>query len=119
MDKQTYTLQGIVKAMPPPYTAASGFTKREVVVTIDDGKYQQDVPVEFVKDNANKLANIAVGDEVRVTFDLRGREYNGRYYPSLSGWKVEVMDGTGKATDTAGTPLAPVADEMVDAPLPF
>ncbi len=85
----TYDLTGKVKLIQEPQTFASGFTKREVVVTVEDGKYPQDINLEFLQDKVSLLDNLTEGQEIKVFFDIRGREYNGRYFNNLVGWKIE------------------------------
>ena len=72
---------------------ASGFTKREFVVTTANDKYPQDIKFDVVKDKCAMLDSFSTGDEVQVNFDIRGREYNGKYYVDLSCWKVQPADG--------------------------
>jgi single-strand DNA-binding protein len=83
-----YDLTGKVKLIQAVQTFDSGFTKREMVVIVEDGKYPQEINLEFVQDKVGLLDNLQVGQEVTVTFDIRGREYNGRYFNNLQGWKI-------------------------------
>ena len=85
-----YELIGKVKLLQETQTFGSGFQKREMVVTVEEGKYPQDICLEFVQDKINLLDSLSVGQEVTVTFDIRGREYNGRYYNNLRGWKISA-----------------------------
>ena len=73
-----HELTGTVKVLFDEQTFASGFNKREFVVTDSADKYPQDIKFEAVKDNVEKVNAISVGDQVKVTFDLRGNEYNGK-----------------------------------------
>lgn len=84
-----YELSGKVKLIQDPQSFNSGFTKREMVVTVEEGKYPQDINVEFVQDKVSLLDTVQVGQEITVTFDIRGREYNGRYFNNLVGWKIQ------------------------------
>ena len=108
-----YELTGKVKLIQEPQTFASGFTKREVVVTVEDGKYPQDINLEFLQDKVSLLDDVAEGQEVKVSFDIRGREYNGRYFNNLVGWKLEGGEG-------AAAPTAPATAAATDdrPPLP-
>jgi hypothetical protein len=83
-----YDLTGKIKLIQAAQTFDSGFTKREMVVTVQDGKYPQDINLEFVQDKVRLLDDLQVGQDVTVTFDIRGREYNGRYFNNLQGWKI-------------------------------
>ena len=85
-----YELSGKVKLIKDTEQFSSGFTKREMVVTVADGNYPQDINLEFLKDKTSLLDSVSVGQEVTVSFDIRGREYNGRYFNNLVGWKVQA-----------------------------
>ena len=66
----------------------NGFTKRLLVVeTIE--QYPQKLPIDFVKDKTGLLDNIQIGQEVKVSINLRGSESNGKWYLNAQGWKVE------------------------------
>ncbi len=88
----TYDLTGKVKLIQEPQTFTSGFTKREVVVTVEDGKYPQEINLEFLQDKVSLLDNLSEGQEIKVFFDIRGREYNGKYFNNLVGWKLEASE---------------------------
>jgi hypothetical protein len=71
------------------------FTKREFVVELaDNPKYPQTVLFQLSGDRCTMLDDMRVGDEVRIEFSLRGREWrspNGdvKYFNSLDVWKIE------------------------------
>lgn len=114
-----HELSGTVKVVFDEQTFASGFTKREFVVT--DGssdKYPQDIKLECVKDKCELVKALNVGDKVKVTFDLRGNEYNGRYFVNLAAWKIETLEA---AQPAAATPpaMAPLDDDPLDDSPPF
>jgi hypothetical protein len=90
------TIQGRVKQVGQTETVgANNFQKREIVVTTEE-QYPQDVPIDFVKDKTTLLDNIHAGQSVTVHVNVRGREYNGKHYVSLQGWKIE-SSGTAPA----------------------
>jgi len=70
------------------------FSKREFVVEIPDGKYPQFVQFQLTGDRCGLLDDFKVGDQVRVTFNVRGREWKSpqgevKYFNSLDVWKLE------------------------------
>lgn len=105
-----YDLTGKVKLIQEPQTFASGFTKREIVVTVEDGKYPQEINLEFLQDKVSLLDEVSEGQEIKVFFDIRGREYNGRYFNNLVGWKLEAGEGA------AAAPAAPAGDDRPPIP---
>ena len=109
----SYELAGTVKLIQDVETFKNGsFRKRGIVVTVEDGKFPQDILLEFVQDKISLLDDVNIGDNVQITFDLRGREYNGRYYNNLQGWKLEKA---GDAGTVENKPMEkPVPDEAED-----
>ncbi|MGY0407512.1 MAG: DUF3127 domain-containing protein [Polaribacter sp.] len=74
---------------------ANGFRKRELVVTTDD-QYPQMIMIEFVQDKCDLLNNYAVGQDVKVAINLRGREWinpegEAKYFNSVQGWRIENL----------------------------
>lgn len=69
----------------------NGFTKRLLVVATSE-QYSQLIPIDFVKDKCILLDNYSVGQEIKVSVNVRGNEYNGKYYVNLQGWKAESLE---------------------------
>jgi hypothetical protein len=116
-----YELTGTVKVIMDAMKFDSGFTKREFVVTTDEERYPQDIKLECVKDRCALLNDLKPGQRVTVTFDLRGNEYKGRYFVSLSAWKVAAAASTEPEGQEDGPPLdqrSPPADENTED-MPF
>src|SRR6056297_494231 len=87
-----FTLSGAVKKIGSVESFKNNFRKQDFIVTISDGKYPQDIKLEVIKDNISKLSNISVGDNVDVKFNLRGSEYNGKFYTNLQAWDISVNE---------------------------
>lgn len=86
----TITLKGTVHELLDTQSFSSGFSKRILVIKTDDEKYPQTIPVEFVKDKCDALNTLSIGQRVTAYINLRGNEYNGKYYASIQGWKFEA-----------------------------
>lgn len=99
---QTFELEGTLKHVYDVQTFASGFSKREFVVEVPDGKYPQMIKFECVKDKTSMLDSFRVGDSVKVAFDIRGSEYKERFYVNLNAWKLTKADGGGSGGDDGG-----------------
>ena len=107
---------------------ASGFRKRELVVTTNE-QYPQMIMIEFVQDKCDLLNTYQVGQDVKVSINLRGREWINpegvaKYFNSIQGWRIEVQQAEGGA---GAPPMAPldnletISDTKTDEPddLPF
>lgn len=110
----SFELTGTLKVLEDLQTFASGFTKREFVIEIPDGKYPQMVKFEVVRDKINQLDKVSIGDELKVTFDVRGNEYKGRYYVNLNAWKIEGSGGGGGNGDSQEDPPPGAFDNSFD-----
>jgi len=117
-----YDLTGKIKVIQEPQTFASGFTKREFVVTVEDGKYPQEIALECVQDKVKLLDDLKEGQEVTVTFDIRGREYNGRYFNNLQAWRIKAAAAPAPASADDDRPPVPNDSEApgeFDDDIPF
>jgi hypothetical protein len=85
------------------------FTKREFVVELTDNpKYPQTVLFQLTGDRCTQLDELRVGDEVRIEFSLRGREWRSpsgdiKYFNSLDVWKIEQARAGARANRRAGS----------------
>ena len=91
-------VQGKVKLIGETQTfGANGFRKREIVVTTEE-QYPQHIMVEFVQDKTDLLNNYQVGQSVKISINLRGREWvnpqgETKYFNSIQGWRIENLQG--------------------------
>ena len=86
------SISGTVETCLPLETFDSGFSKRVLVINTG-GDYPQLLPVEFVKDAADLLTGLRKNDQVTAWINLRGREWNGKYFCNIQGWRLE-KDGS-------------------------
>lgn len=113
-----HELSGTVKEIFEEQTFGSGFNKRAFVVTTEADKYPQDVQFECLKDKVELVSKLNKGDKVKVTFDINGREWQGRYFVNLAAWKIESL-GAAPAGDSSTPPPFDPADEILDEEPPF
>jgi hypothetical protein len=81
-------VKGTLKHVFDKQTFSSGFEKREFILTTKE-QYPQDLKIELVNDKCNLIDSFVNGQELVAHVNLRGSEYQGKYYVSLQGWKVE------------------------------
>lgn len=103
-------VQGKVKMIGETQTFGSnGFRKREIVVTTDE-QYPQHIMVEFIQDKCDLLNNFQVGQDVKISINLRGREWvnpqgETKYFNSIQGWRIESLQ---PATPAGAVPPPPI-----------
>lgn len=102
---------GKIKLINETQVFESGFKKREMVVTTDE-QYPQMISIEFLQDKIDLLNNYQVGQDVKVSINLRGREWinpegEAKYFNSVVGWKIENLS---QAPAPTGSPVPPPAE---------
>ena len=89
-------VQGRIKMIDETKTYGNnGFRKREMDVTTEE-QYPQHIMIEFVQDKCDLLNNYSVGQMVKVSINLRGREWvnpqgETKYFNSIQGWRIENL----------------------------
>jgi single-strand DNA-binding protein len=83
------TMKGAIKLINPINVISDKFSVREFVITTLDEKYPQDVIFQTVNDKMDTIAPYGQGQVVTVSFNVRGREYNGKWYNTLDAYKVQ------------------------------
>ena len=101
--------KGTIHLIGEPRQVSEKMNIREFVLSIGD-KYPQLVQFQAVNERVKFLDGAKIGQECEVKFDLRGREYNGKYYVSLNAWDIRIA--------SAATTSKPITDE-IDDDLPF
>lgn len=110
-------VQGKIKLIGDTQTFGSnGFRKRELVVTTEE-QYPQPLMIEFVQDKTDLLNNFNVGQNVKVSINLRGREWvnpqgETKYFNSIQGWRIETLQAAG---GSGNVPPVPPADQFEPA----
>lgn len=111
-------IQGKIKMIDETKTyGKNGFRKREMVITTQE-QYPQHILVEFVQDKTNLLDGFAVGEDVKIGINLRGREWENpqgevKYFNSIQGWRIESLQNQDAAS--ASTTPPPFDTESVPA----
>jgi hypothetical protein len=106
-----YTLTGKVILINDTQVFPSGFTKREFVIETAEEKYPQKIKLDAVKDGCDRLDAYRIGDDITVSFNLRGNEYNGKYFTSLQAWKFDKQRG-----DASPPPQRPASQNGAPPP---
>jgi len=109
-----YEMEGTVKLIDKEMTFPSGFSKREFVITTEGERFPQDIKFECLKDKTALLDSFKEGQRIKVTFDISGREYNGKYFVNLVAWKLGDPAARGTAAAASEEPPFDENDAFVD-----
>ena len=104
---------------------SNNFRKREVVVTTDE-QYPQMILIEFIQDKCDLLNSFQVGQDVKVSINLRGREWidpqgEAKYFNTIQGWRIENLAQAHSGNVPPAQSFEPAPDLSADEPddLPF
>ncbi|MBK9223980.1 MAG: DUF3127 domain-containing protein [Flavobacterium sp.] len=103
-------VSGKVKVINPVQQVSASFKKRELVVTTEE-QYPQHIMIEFTQDKCDLLNNYNSGDSVKVSINLRGREWTNpqgetKYFNSIQGWRIEKLQSEALPTQLPPVPAA-------------
>jgi hypothetical protein len=112
---------GRIHALFDTQQVTERFRKREFVVELaDNPRYPQYVLFQLTGDRCEALDGFEVGQQVRVEFSLRGREWKSpkgelRYFNSLDVWTLEPAEGRARprGREDAGDEPPPQTDDDV------
>lgn len=101
---------GRVKMIGDVQQISATFKKREIVVTTEE-QYPQHIMIEFTQDKTDLLNQYNVGEQVRVSINLRGREWTNpqgetKYFNSIQGWRIERIQAEAPSNQMPPMPAA-------------
>jgi hypothetical protein len=96
-----FKLTGTLKVANQTQVISEKFSKREFVIETTD-QYPQLVMFQLTQDKCNLLDAFKVGNQLEVSFNLRGREWTSpagevKYFNTLEAWRLERLDGNGES----------------------
>jgi len=99
---------------------SASFQAREFVIEMADGKFPQMIKFQLTQDKCTLIDDYSEGDDIAVDFDLRGREWNERYFTNLNAWRIARADSdTSSSNDEPAQAAAPAATADFDDDIPF
>ena len=94
-------------------SARGPWTKQEFILDFPDGNFTAKACfLAWGQEKVQDLGKYQVGDKVKVSFNLKSREYNGRWYNDLQIWKIAPAG----AQPAAPAQPAPQARSFAQAP---
>lgn len=119
-----FNITGILKVKGPEQQVSEKFRKREFVVTDNSSQYPQHISFQLTQDKCSLLDSYNVGSEIKVYFNLRGREWTDKqgvtkYFNSLEAWKIEGASQGGNNDNGAFAATAAYSNAPQEDDLPF
>jgi len=95
---------GKIKVINGTVNVTDSFQKRELVVTTEE-QYPQHILIEFNQDKCAILDGFSIGQGVKVSINLRGREWVNpegisKYFNQIQGWRIEALSEASNVNNT-------------------
>ena len=99
-------------------SARGAWSKQEFVLEYPDGNFTSQVcMLAFGQDKVQELDKYQVGDRVKVAFNIKSREYNGRWYTDIQIWRISPAGVAAPAAAPAPAAM-PQPAPAYEAPAP-
>ncbi|MBK6947199.1 MAG: DUF3127 domain-containing protein [Haliscomenobacter sp.] len=85
----SFEVEGKLYKKFPAESKTESFQAREFVIEIESGNYPQFIKFQLVQDKCSLLDDYQEGEIIRVFFDLRGREWQGKFFTNLNAWRLD------------------------------
>ena len=105
---------GILKVKSEAQQISDKFKKREFVLTDNSSQYPQHISFQLTQDKCGLIDSYKIGDEVKVHFNLRGREWTSpkgeiKYFNTLEAWRLEGGAAASSNSSSAATATSDVS----------
>lgn len=126
-----FNITGTLKVKMEEQKVSERFKKRDFVIQENSSQYPQLITFQLMQDRCNLIENVNIGDEIRVFFNLRGREWTPKdggpvkYFNTIEAWKIESINATPiqvagvSNANTAPSPEATTFTSAESDDLPF
>lgn len=89
-------LTGTIHKVFDTQVISERFKKREFVIKVEQGNYDQYISMEFQRDNVGQLDKVKEGMRVSVDFQINGREWispkgDVKYFNTLVAFNIEIF----------------------------
>lgn len=113
-------ITGILKVKSEAQQVSEKFKKREFVLTDNSSQYPQHVSFQLTQDKCNLIDSYNVGAEIKVHFNLRGREWTSpqgeiKYFNTLEAWRIEGGANSGSGNSSASNKMESVSETFTAA----
>jgi hypothetical protein len=104
-----FEIEGVLHKKFDTESKTDSFQAREFVIKLE-GNYPQFIKFQLTQDRCSAIDGANEGENIKVFFDLRGREWNDKYFTNLNAWKIENV-----AADSNDFPPVPNEPPVFDS----
>jgi hypothetical protein len=115
-----FNITGTLKVKGASQQVSDKFKKREFVITDNSSQYPQLISFQLTQDKCGLLDSYSEGSEIKVYFNLRGREWKSpqgeiKYFNSLEAWKIEGAGAANNSSPDNKVPEAEITETFISS----
>jgi hypothetical protein len=98
------------------------FKKREFVLETSENNFTEQIKFELVQDRTDIIEPYKIGDDIKVSFNLKGRKWNDKYFVNVQAWRIEYASNNAQnnqSPDGFPSPPPPPEDDDFMGEAPF
>lgn len=87
----TGTVKEVLQTKQGVSASGKEWSTQEFILTTDDSNYPCDICFRIFGNDKITECAVKEGESLQVFFDIRSRDYNGRWFTDLNVWKIDRM----------------------------
>ena len=108
----SFEIEGKVHKIFETESKTASFQAREFVIIISESNYPQYIKFQLTQDRCGIMDKYKESDMIKVYFDLRGREWNEKYFTNLNAWRIEAVSAEAENAPFPVEDAAPLGDSI-------
>jgi len=93
----SYELDGKLYKKFETESKTQSFQTREFVIFTERNNFSNYIKFQLTQERCNLIDTFKEGDMVKVSFDLSGREWQGKFFTNLTAWRVQPLSAGSEA----------------------
>ena len=116
-------ITGTLKVKGEVQQVSEKFKKRDFVITdSSSSQYPQHVSFQLTQDKVNLIDQYQIGSEIKVHFNLRGREWTSpqgevKYFNTLEAWRLEGASNANSSSNSSSSASSNITASAISEPL--
>ena len=87
----TATVKEVLQTKQGVSASGKEWATQEFILTTDDSNYPCDICFRIFGNDKITECSVKAGESLQVFFDIRSRDYNGRWFTDINVWKIDRM----------------------------
>ena len=87
----TGTVKEVLQTKQGVSASGKEWATQEFILTTDDSNYPCDICFRIFGNDKITECSVKEGESIQVFFDIRSRDYNGRWFTDINVWKIDRM----------------------------